>query len=99
MKEQQKFKVGDLVEWTSQANGRTTTKRGEVFYIVKPWENPAVTHFNCDADNEVMFDGGIVGRGHESYLVSVKNGNKKPRMYWPVVSRLRVYADVGVSQQ
>lgn len=78
------FKVGDTVEWSSQAWGSTTTKRGVVAEVVKAGCRP----------NRMMFitlykHGGCgLGRDHESYVVLV---GKKP--YWPRVAALRSVKD------
>jgi hypothetical protein len=73
------FKVGDLVEWTSQAKGCTRTKLGRVVAVIPEHERPTGIKGCGDA------------RDHKSYIVSVapKNGSKaKPKAYWPVVSLL-----------
>jgi hypothetical protein len=68
----QKFVVGDVVEWTSQAAGITRTKQGRVVEVVPPGKR------------SVMMLGMGLSRNHESYVVHVKGRGK----YWPIVSRL-----------
>jgi hypothetical protein len=67
------FKVGDLVEWTSQAAGITRTKRGEIVEVIAAYKR-------------VNFGGYIrrSTRDHESYVVKA-NG----RRYWPRVAHLK----------
>ena len=73
------FKIGDQVEWTSQSQGYTKTKRGVVAQVVPAEQRPDKTRF------PQLFRGiGCgYGRNHESYVVLV---GKRP--YWPVASRL-----------
>ena len=70
------FKVGDRVEWTSQAGGSTRTKRGAVVEVVKRGEAPAPISKNRNPG---------MPRDHESYLVRVKGSG----LYWPRVKALR----------
>jgi hypothetical protein len=67
------FKVGDLVEWTSQSAGVTKAKRGEVVEVISRGNVPklhGVRHYSW--------------RDHESYVVKA-NG----RRYWPRVAHLK----------
>lgn len=83
------FKVGDKVEWESQAGGNYRTKKGEVFDVINGYEAPAPGDYHF---HKTMFDGDGSPRGHESYLVEVPGGKTpkaKPRLYWPRVSQLR----------
>jgi len=74
------FKVGDMVQWRSQAQGSAATKVGEVVEVVPPKARPDRLRF------EKLYRGSGCGygRSHESYVVMVGN---KP--YWPVASLLR----------
>jgi hypothetical protein len=82
----QQFKVGDKVQWSSQAQGSMATKRGTVIGVIPPgghWafgpEHGYVSHY-----------GGGDMRNHESYLVRVPaKGKGKPHLYWPRVSALK----------
>jgi hypothetical protein len=74
------WKVGDRVQWTSQAQGCTKTKLGTVVAVIPKGDRPT----------------GIKGcgwhRDHESYVIEVqpKTGSRaKPKAYWPVVSALK----------
>lgn len=74
------FKVGETVQWTSQAQGYSKSKEGVVVAIVPAGERP---------DREAFLDlykgaGCGFGRDHESYVVRVKN-----KHYWPRVSALQ----------
>lgn len=79
---QQRFTVGQVVMWASQANGSWVIKTGEVTVVVPPGKAPGGGDF------------GIIGRDSESYLVKVtpvgKRGPRKPRIYWPLVSKLKL---------
>lgn len=69
------FRVGDRVKWVSSSNGSTLGKAGDIMEIVK-------------AGNKPILDVSGFRRIHESYVVEVKIGNRKPRLYWPRVSKL-----------
>jgi hypothetical protein len=74
------FKVGDTVEWTSQAQGSTTKKRGVVAEVVAKEQRPDRIKFA----SLYKHSGCGWGRDHESYVVMVGN---KP--YWPRANALR----------
>ena len=77
------FHVGDEVQWNSQSNGRSTTKRGVVVAIVSAGERPKLPEgYKC---NSTCGYGNP--RNERSYLVAV--GNSK-RCYWPRVKNLRL---------
>lgn len=76
------FKVGDAVEWTSQAGGFARTKRGEVIEVVPPGRDPTTK----------IRDRGMY-RDHESYVVRAvalgrRSGDRRAT-YWPRASSLR----------
>jgi hypothetical protein len=77
-----RFKLGDEVKWTSQAQGYTREKRGPVVQVLAPGEKPDPERF--PALNAKTY--GNLGRNHESYVVHVEgHGN-----YWPLVSKLEL---------
>jgi hypothetical protein len=76
-----KFKVGDKVAWRSQSGGVWKEKHGEVIEVLPPNTWQSAYH-----PGRIMFDGGP--RNHESYIVEVREGKRKPKLYWPVVSKL-----------
>jgi hypothetical protein len=78
----EEFKVGDMVRWTSQAQGSERTKIGVVAEVVPIDARPDPIRFAALYRNS----GCGHGRKHVSYVVEV-GGKKKP--YWPVVTRLR----------
>jgi len=89
------MKVGDLVEWESQAAAYWTTKAGKIVAIVPDDVNPLKTGFGRKAYYEnthrIMFDGGY--RPHKSYLVEVPGGKTAkamPKLYWPRVNQLKL---------
>ena len=73
------YKVGDKVQWTSQAQGRSKQKKGIVAEVVSGDARPSKSRF------PQLYKGCGVGfaRGHESYVILVGH---KP--YWPRVSQL-----------
>lgn len=91
------FKVGDSVQWTSQAGGSTKTKIGTVVALV-PGGRSSAEHVRSEVDRRVRAGthrsafGGGWDRPEPSYLVEVPQGTTaraKPVLYWPVASRLR----------
>ena len=83
-----KFKLNQRVAWVSQSNGTAKEKHGTVVRIVPPQQHP-LGGFAFWADTH-YFPGGGFGqvRNHESYVVEVREGKRKPKLYWPVVARL-----------
>lgn len=82
MPKDKSLKLGDVVTWTSQAGGSTTTKTGSIIEVVVPRRLP--THVRNTSS-----------RNHESYVVRVvpvgKRGQPlKPVTYWPVASLLKL---------
>ncbi len=86
MKTGKTFQLGDRVKWWSAAGGGQADKVGEVVAIIRAGARP---------DN---ISGVGLSRNHESYVVrasatSDDNGRgqvrtKRPRLYWPRVSKL-----------
>lgn len=77
----QKYEMGQMVEWTSQANGNVRTKIGIVVRVLRP-------HYSAENVSE---DYGTKSRGqrnHESYVVCVPNPDKA-EFFWPRVSQLK----------
>lgn len=97
------MKQGDVVTWSSSANGMTKTKRAEVLFIiprgVAVW--PDDLRRLLGPDYRKRFNDSSLGwggaRNHESYLVAVK-GKGKPRLYWPKVSALRLIEDTDAQR-
>ena len=73
------FVVGDVVTWTSQAKGRSVTKRGEVAEVVPAGSRPTRETFPA----LYRHSGCGLSRDHESYVVMVKS-----RPFWPRVLHL-----------
>lgn len=72
-------KIGDWVNWKSQAQGCAKWKWGRVVAIIPAGERPT------------SIKGCGWPRNHESYIIEVppKTGSKaKSKAYWPVVSLL-----------
>ena len=74
------YKLGEIVQWRSQAQGTAATKIGEVAEVVAIGQRPDRMRF------ERLYKGSGCGYGRRetSYVVMVGN---KP--YWPVTSLLR----------
>jgi len=82
-----KFKLNQRVAWVSQSNGTTKEKHGKVIRVVPAWE--AIYTEEIKPQFFVLPSGGFgLPRNHESYLVEVHEGKRKPKLYWPVVARL-----------
>lgn len=73
------FKIGDMVQWSSQAQGSTAKKVGEVVEVVTTGQRPDRERFEKLYRNS----GCGYGRPERSYVVMVGN---KP--YWPRTSLL-----------
>jgi hypothetical protein len=79
------FKVGDVVEWESQAAGISRTKEGAVVQVVKESHYPPAISGTPGSP-----------RSHESYIVraSVMNGSeaqkRRTKLYWPKVKYLKL---------
>ncbi|MCK9569790.1 hypothetical protein M0R72_12675 [Candidatus Pacearchaeota archaeon] len=73
------MQVGEMVTWTSQSQGCTKTKRGEVVAIVPAGESPNRPPY---IGYKPLVNPGMA-RNHESYIVVCKG-----KTYWPRVSVL-----------
>lgn len=81
------FQVGDVVRWSSSAQGYTKEKTGTVVEVVQPGKRPNRLRFAS------LYKMGIGStRTSVSYVVHVETGvNKagnKGRYYWPHASKL-----------
>lgn len=85
-----KFKLYQKVAWVSQSNGTKKEKHGVVFRIVPPRQPPLGGAERIMIQGVYLLPGGGFGfpRSHESYLVEVRVGKRKPKLYWPRVSAL-----------
>lgn len=89
------FKVGDAVQWTSSAQGSTTSKTGVVVAVIpggKKSADAVRTQVRQREKTHTSAFGYGNNRDHESYLVAVPQGTTgraKPKLYWPVVSKLK----------
>ena len=78
------LRIGDVVEWESQAAGSTTKKIGTVIWILEKGDNPLWYARNNFGSHMRMFDGlSLPGNAFRAYLVEVTDGKKKPRLYMP----------------
>ncbi len=89
------FKIGDRVEWDSQANRGQWTKIGTVLAIVPANELPLRVFDPIERETgySSTFDPRTLVRNHESYVVAVdqigKVRKRKPVLYYPRVTALR----------
>jgi hypothetical protein len=75
------FKIENKVKWTSQAQGFSKEKVGEVVQIVPPGDRP-----NKERFMDLYKGPGVgIGRNHVTYVVRVGN-----RHYWPRVKHLQL---------
>ena len=81
------FKIGDFVEWTSQAGGYAKSKRGLVVEVVP---------INAEPSRKPR-GAGLGGRKHQSYIVEVlgETPRQKATLHWPVVSQLKLAAKLA----
>lgn len=79
-----KFKIGDKVTWSSQAQGFRRDKQGEVVEVVAVGQRPNRERF------ETLYRGSGCGGGRkrESYVVNTAAPGRAPKYYWPVESLL-----------
>lgn len=83
------MKLGDKVEWTSQAGGVVAMKMGNIVLVI-PANTPLQNEMLRNSDLGLQelrweFSDPSKSRSHESYLVQVED-----RLYWPRVSGLRL---------
>jgi hypothetical protein len=91
---QPKFKVGDEVTWTSQANGGVITKKGTVVAILEPGEDATKHVIEASKAAGERYGSGRDRTGggtiHQRYLVKVPRegvaGALAPYWYSPLVS-------------
>lgn len=79
MSAKQKFRIGQLVTWTSSSAGTAKKKTGVVERVCPPGHRPT----------DILGEKCGLQRGHESYVVVVKETKAhRPRRYWPIASKL-----------
>jgi len=78
-----KFKPGDPVTWTSQAGGRSKTKRGTVIAVVP---RLSTVGLYIPSGMTARIGSGLQQRSMDSYLVKVAD---ESRLYWPLVKYLK----------
>jgi len=85
-----KFKLNQRVAWVSESRGTRKEKHGRILRIVPPNQSPLGGVAEETYAWQYRLPGGGFGlpRNHESYLVEVREGKRKPKLYWPVVARL-----------
>ena len=86
-----KFEKYDLVTWTSQAGGRTTTKTGAIVRVIPAGTTPSEILYEARDHFKAKLEWGAgLTRAKESYavLVGFPGTKKKPRLYWPRTSLL-----------
>lgn len=87
------LKVGDEVEWSSQAGGFEQKKRGKVVAVVPPGIRPYNLLASMDLRNRNThaIDPRTMHRDAESYIIEVPGkGKSVAKLYWPLISRLEL---------
>jgi len=88
------FNVGDMVTWSSQSSGSTTTKVGKVVRVLKKHVRPSQIAQREFPLHKRMFDGWRIPGGKdtkEAYLVEVPHeGTSAPRLYLPYPNKLEL---------
>lgn len=87
-KDYQQFKVGDLIEWTSQAGGYNRTKIGIVIKALPIGLAP--DDFGGFGGNNLLWKIHRPGKGrnHESYIIALPHPDKPTEFFWPKVGQL-----------
>ena len=79
-----KFKVGEVIEWTSQAGGFTKTKTGQVKAILKPRENVKTwLEANGIKQSEVTLHGNMTSMVYRYLVETAKKRNRQ--LFTPTV--------------
>ena len=80
------FKVGDKVRWVSHAHGKWTEKVGEIVEVVSPHRGVVLAKYKG------KYALGSFSKSNPrlqtSYVIAVKTGNGKPKLYWPRANQL-----------
>lgn len=87
------LKVGDEVEWSSQAGGFEQKKRGKVVAVVPPGIRPynLLSAMDLHNRNTHAIDPRSFGRKQESYIIEVPGkGKGAAKLYWPLIGRLEL---------
>ena len=79
------FKVGELLEWGSQAHGNWRTKIGMIIKAIPAGLHPSDF---LDQDELWKIDGPGQRRNHESYIVAIPHADKPTEFFWPKVGVL-----------
>src|SRR3990167_8683982 len=88
----EKLKVGDAVEWKSQAGGVEKKKRGVIVQVVAAGETPDI---GLDGVS-VEFDVPTNPREVDSFIVRVENVRKgRAGLYWPPAGKLSPAKDAA----
>ena len=84
------FKLGNVVTWTSQAQGTAKTKTGNVLAIVPPGVKAVDVLVKVVTERHASLTGVGMSRNAESYLIEVPGPtpSSKMRLYWPNVAAL-----------
>ena len=84
------MQAGSIVTWSSQSQGVTAKKLGQIVAVIPP----GINFWRAMKDDHAEYNIGPVKwpggrRNHESYAVAVADGDRKPKLYWPRVSALQ----------
>lgn len=85
------FILGQIVQWVSQGSGTSALKEGTIVAIVPEGVYPhTVAQQFGDFYNTKPLRGFGLPRKGETYLVAVRNGKGKAKLYWPRVAKLAI---------
>lgn len=85
------FVLGQTVRWLSHASGRGLLKSGTIVAIVPTGQYPYPIASALGSGYSLgLLRGFGQPRSEETYLVAVKTGRSKPKLYWPRVSKLAI---------
>ena len=83
-----KFALGDKVEWAIPGMDVDQCKTGSP-YLRRYYHSGVVTKVIAAGESYTNDSYGARSRNHESYEVSERIGKRKPKLFWPLVSKLR----------
>jgi len=85
------FALGQTVQWTSSASGKTTSKHGKIVAIIPAgaYPHPIAETLSSGKYSLAPLRGFGLPRNEDTYLVAVEGiGKAKSKLYWPRVSSL-----------
>jgi hypothetical protein len=85
------LKKGEVVKWSSMAQGTVVQKRGVIALVIPPGVPPLDLIQAAKNLKGYVFRNSTVPRDHRSYIViEGKTGTSKGRLMWPKVKDLEL---------